>query len=259
MIPWHRRKATYSPRMTARSFLLRIVLSSAILAISCSTAAAQSQPDSTEAEVWPEVDAHIQLPSNLRVLAFAGTEQGLGFPFQQWYGAVALGYQFQPILTPHLKNIDPDKEHYFVFGGGYQHLRTTDSGKLTHEDRFTLDLTVNFRLPAQFLIRDRNWTELRWIEGQYLTTYRNMVVAEHDFVLHGSRFSLYGSAEMFYNQHAGPKNSWDQEWYTAGVEWPYKHIFMLDTYYRREHCPTCTPENWNVGGVSLNFFFRNPQ
>jgi hypothetical protein len=30
---------------------------------------------------------------------------------------------------------------------------------------------------------------------------------------------------------------------------------MIDAYYRREHCVTCNPTNWNVGGVTLNFFF----
>jgi hypothetical protein len=35
-----------------------------------------------------------------------------------------------------------------------------------------------------------------------------------------------------------PKHSWDQEWYTAWVEWRYKRILMLETYYRREHCYT---------------------
>src|SRR5580698_3420646 len=82
------------------------------------------QTSSTETEAWPEVDAHIQLPSHLRILTFAGLEQGIGYPFQQWYAAAALGYQFKPILREHLLNIDPDKEHYLVFGGGYEFLRT---------------------------------------------------------------------------------------------------------------------------------------
>ena len=97
-----------------------------------------------------------------------------------------------------------------------------------------------------------NWTELRWIEGAYSTTYCNMALAEGDFIVHGFGLSPYGSVEVFYD---GPKHSWDQEWYTAGVQWSYKHLLMLDTYYRRENCPTCNPENWNAGGVTLNFYF----
>ncbi len=214
--------------------------------------AGEAQTTSTETQVWPEADAHIQLPSHLRVLAFGGLEQGIGFPYQQWYSAAALGYQFKPILKPHIINIDPDKEHHLLFGGGYEFLRTVQSGVLKDENRITFDGTPGFRLPAGFLVRDRSWLELRWIDGKYSTTYRNMLTVERDSLVHGFRFDPYGSAEVFYD---GPKHSWDQEWYTAGVQWPTKRLLMVDTYYRREHCVTCTPTNWNVAGMTLNLYF----
>ena len=80
-----------------------------------------------------------------------------------------------------------------------------------------------------------------------------MVTVEHDFLVRGFRFSPYGSAEVFYDS---PKHSWNEEWYTGGIEWPYKSLFMIDTYYKREHCDTCNPTNWNVGGVTLSFYFK---
>ena len=231
-----------------------ILLGLSLITIFCSHAAGQSQRAATETQVWPEVDAHVELPSHFRVLAFLGLEQGVGFPFQQRYAAAALGYQFKPILKPHLENIDPDKEHYFLFGGGYEFLRTTQSGKAKDEDRITLDGTFNFRPIARFLVNDRNWIEFRWINSVYSTTYRNRATVERDFLTHGFRFTPYGSAEVFYN---GSMHSWNEQWYTAGIQWPYKNVFMLDTYYQRQNCPTCNPTNWNVAGVTLNFYFRN--
>src|SRR5271167_323251 len=183
-----------------------ILLKISLLLIFCSVADAQSETSSTDTQAWPEVDVHIQMTSSLRILTFAGTEQGIGFPFQQWYTAAALGYQFKPILREHLINIDPDKERYFLFGGGYEFLYTTNSGKQTDENRVTLDGTFGFRPTARFLVRDRNWLELRWIDGVYSTTYRNMVTVERDFLVPGFRFSPYGSAEVFYD---GSKHSWD--------------------------------------------------
>jgi Protein of unknown function (DUF2490) len=223
---------------------------SLVLAL-CSNAAGQAQTSSTETEIWPEGDVHIQLPSHLRVLAFTGLEQGIGFPFQQWYSAAALGYQFKPILREHLLNIDPDKEHYLVLGGGYEFLRTVQSGAVHHENRITLDATPGFRVSSRILLRDRNWLELRWIDGTYSTTYRNNITVERDFLVHDFRFTPYGSAEVFYD---GPKHSWDQEWYTAGAQLPSKRRFMFETYYRREHCNTCTPANWNAAGMTLNLY-----
>ncbi len=101
--------------MSYKPVSFSVVLVWAILAIFCSCAPGQSLTASTETQVWPEVDAHLELPAHLRVLAFSGVEQGVGYPYQQWYAAAALGYQFKPILRPHLENIDPDKEHYFLF------------------------------------------------------------------------------------------------------------------------------------------------
>lgn len=232
--------------------LFKILLGTAFLLVFCLGVAGQSQPPDTETEVWPEVDVHLQLPSHLRVLAFSGLEQGVGVPFQQWYAAGALGYQFKPILREHIFNIDPDKEHYLVFGGGYEFLRTTQSGIVKHENRVTIDVTPGFLLPAKILVRDRNWVELRWIDGTYSTTYRNMVTIERGLLVHGFRFSPFGSAEVFYNS---PKHSWNEEWYTAGIQWPYKSLLMVETYYRRENCSTCNPTDWNAAGVTLHFYF----
>ena len=114
----------------------------AVIVVLCPAAAGQSSTGSTETQVEPEADFHLQLPSGWRVIAFTGLVQGAGFPYQQWYGAAALGYQFKPILRPHLENIDPDKEHYLVFGGGYEYLRTTESGKMTHDNRLALPNAV---------------------------------------------------------------------------------------------------------------------
>lgn len=60
--------------------------------------------------------------------------------------AAALGYQFKPIRREHLENIDPEKEHYFLFGGGYEFLRTIQSGKMKDENRITIDVTPGMPL-----------------------------------------------------------------------------------------------------------------
>jgi hypothetical protein len=213
----------------------------------------QSMTASTDTQVWPEAGFHLQLPRNLRVLALSGLEQGVGFPYQQWYAGGGLGFQFLRILRPHPENIDPDKEHYFLFGGGYEFFRTVQSGSVRHENRGTFEVTAGFRPLSRLLLRDRNRVELRSVDGAYSTRYRNMLVLETDFVLHRLRFTPYGSAEVFYN---GAQHSWDQEYYTAGVQWQHKRRMMLDTYYRRENCPSCNPARWNVAGATLHFYFR---
>src|SRR5271169_2839126 len=110
------------------SALGAVFLGLLLATIFCPSVAAQSDVPApipvTGSEVWPEVDAHIQLLPSFRVLSFAGMQQGVGFPYQQWYAAAGLGYQFKPILKAHIKNIDPDKERYLVVAGGYEFFQT---------------------------------------------------------------------------------------------------------------------------------------
>lgn len=50
-------------------------------------------------------------------------------------------------------------------------------------------------------------------------------------------------------------NSWNEQRYSVGIQWPYKHKWLLDTYYLRQNCSSCDPAHLNVGGLSLSFFF----
>jgi len=249
----------HSPNRQAGAYVCAtrvILLGWSLAIIFCSSATSQSPATTTETQVWPEIDAHVQLPSHFRVLTFSGLEQGVVFPYQQWYAAAGLGYQWKHISRLHLENIDPDKEHYFLVGGGYEFLRTIQSGKISDESRLDLDGVFNLRPTARFLVSDRNRLEFRWINGNYSTTYRDKLTVERDFLLRGFRFSPYVAAEVFYN---GAQNSWNQEWYYAGIQWPYKRLFMVDTYYQRQNCTSCNPTNWNAAGVTLNFYFRNTE
>jgi Domain of unknown function (DUF4136) len=64
----------------------------------------KGQSSTTETQAWPEADLHVQFASNLRVLALAGLQEAYGYPYHQWYGGAALGYQFKRIGRKHLES-----------------------------------------------------------------------------------------------------------------------------------------------------------
>ncbi len=70
--------------------------------------------------------------------------------------------------------------------------------------------------------------------------------------MRGFRFDPYASAEFFYDIS---KSSWNQEQYAAGVQLPYRRILMVDLYYLRQNCDTCSPEHLNVFGLTVNVYF----
>jgi hypothetical protein len=246
--------------MSAKPLLLGFFAWS-LLAIPSSRAVGQATASAAETEWNQEVDAHMQFASQWRALAFAGGYQAQNYPFRQWYAAAGLGYQFKPISIVHTTNIDPDKEFHFLFGAGYEYLNTTSSGKI--ENRAVVDATVGYIFPGDVLVRDRNWLELRWVNGKYSTTYRNKLMLEHEFAIHRLRVSPFGAVEAFYDgashtaeeSSGGARGSWNQWWYTIGAQLPYELKFKAEVFYTRKNCSTCAPENTNEWGIQLHFFF----
>ena len=226
-----------------------------LIAVFCLPARGQSQADATNGEFWPALDVHIQLPDHYRLLGFVESKKGEDFSYQQLDAGLGFGYQWKRFSKPHLENIDPDKEYTLVLGGGYEYLRTLQAGKNTsYENRLVLEAFPGFRPASRLLVRDRNRVEFNWTNGVYSTVYRNDLSLEYDIRVGKFRLTPYASAEFFYD---GAKHSWNEQQYTAGVQWPYKRVLMLDAYYLRQNCTTCSPAHLNVAGLTLNFYLRN--
>ena len=107
-------------------------------------------------------------------------KKGEEFPYQELNAGVGLGYQWKRIVKPHLENIDPDKEHFFLFGGGYERLQYIQSGTTSNENRMVLQALAGFRPTSRLYLSDRNRVEFRWVNGTYSTRYRNLVFGEYD-------------------------------------------------------------------------------
>jgi hypothetical protein len=227
-------------------------LAAGIVLLAVLDASAAGQTSQTTGEFWPAVDVHGQLGPNLRLLGWAELKEGEDFPYQQGDIGVGLGYQWKRFTRPHLQNIDPDKESILVAGVGYEYLRTIQSGQDSQEDRLAVQVTPRYRPPADFLLTDRNRVEFRWVNGEYSTRYRNKLTVERDSCVRGFRFDPYVSAEFFYDIS---KSSWNQEQYAAGILLPYRRVLMVDLYYLRQNCGTCSPEHLNAFGLTVNLFF----
>jgi hypothetical protein len=74
---------------------------------------------------------------------------------------------------------------------------------------------------------------------------------EHAFLISEFRFTPYASAEFFYDI---TKASWNEERYSAGLQFPYRDILRADVYYLRQDCPTCSPEHLNVLGLTVTVY-----
>jgi len=236
-----------------REKLIRGAAAGLVLAAMASTPVAAQTPATGDA-VWASLEGHGQIRSNLRTLIFGESKSGTDYTYQQWIVGAGLGLQLKSFSRPHLADLDPDRDHAIVLGAGYEYLQTDETAKPSSENRLIAEATPRWRPPAEFLLTDRNRVEFRWVNGTYSTRYRNRLTVERGSRLGGLRFTPYLSAEFFYDW---AKDAWNEEQYAVGVEWPYKRVLKLNTYYLYQECMTCSPRNLNVAGLSLNYFFHH--
>ncbi len=216
----------------------------------CANASAQTSDSA--GEFWPRLNTYYQLPARLRLQGFVGGDETEDSSYRQFKVGGQLSHPLKPIHTSHLSNIDQNKEHHLALDVGYEYLDTTSGGS-GHENRAWVQATPSLRPAARLFVADRNRLEFRWKNGEYSTRYRNKLTVELDLQTGGFRFTPYAAGEVFYESAPG--------WYTSqisvGVQMPYQRLVMMDTYYLRQDCNTCSPRFLNVWGLTLNLYLRN--
>jgi hypothetical protein len=220
--------------------------------ILCATALAQSSD--AVGEFWPTLYVHSQIKDAWRMVAAVGSEKGADYPYQQIFSGGGFGYMMKSFDQPHRINADAAKEHRLLVGVGYEYLRTIESAEIKNENRLIIATTPRHRFGPKWLMSDRNRVEVRWVNGSRSTRYRNALSLERDVRIRSFLFVPYGSAEVFYDFS---KSSWNQQRFSGGLQWPYKQLLMLETYYLYQHVAGGNPARVNVAGLTLHLYFRN--
>jgi len=211
------------------------------------------QTSNTAAEFWPKLNAAVEVRPKTRIQFWWQKQDGEDFDFNEWKVGALVSYRMKPILKPHRGDIDEDNEHHLVLGAGYEYLQTDQNDQIKREHRIILESTPRYLHDTGLLLEDRNRVELRWVNGNFSARYRNKLKVQRDFNVDKLRFTPYASGELFYD---GDHHSWNKNQYAFGVQLPYKNRLMLDFYYLRQNCSTCSQDPLNVVGVTLNLYFR---
>ena len=228
----------------------RFVLLVSLSCLNGTMAAAQFRETVWEAR--PKVVSAVDLWPRTRLETWLESQSGLDFFFQRWRTGSLISRRMKPILNLHLRDIDEDNDHYLVIGGGYEYLHTVLRGRLTNDNSIIAHATPHILL-AGLLLSDRNRMEFRWINGLYDSRYRNRITINRQSQVGALRFAPYAYGEVFYNYKT---RLWNHREYAAGLQFPYKSQFMLDTYFLRESCTGCSLGSVNMIGVTLNLYLR---
>jgi Protein of unknown function (DUF2490) len=212
---------------------------------------ARAQTSTTE--FLPEIDAYVQLTSNLRV-AFQAKETIAN-------GALVVS-DFGPDIQVYLRpleslkrvtvfDLDETKCVPVLFSAGHRYLPA--SGKPS-VNRFEPIAMFHFPLKG-FLITDQNRADLDWSSGNLKWRYRNKLTAERRLTIHSYHPGPYASAEAFYES---PYSKWAATRLYAGCLLPLSKHLELAPYYQHENS-TGKPPNQQKNGAGLILTLYFPQ
>jgi hypothetical protein len=223
----------------------------AIVALFSLPQSAQAQSSS---EFWPAVKVHIDLRPRVGLKVYAERQNGEELPAPDVKAGVTANFRIKPLFKPLTGDLDPENQYLATLAVGYEYIRKSKSGGGSAiENRLIIESTPRYAPGAGFLFLNRNRMEFRWNNGTYDFRYRFKVTGQHAFKVDRFHFTPYGSGELFWDRN---HHSWNENQYAAGVQFPFKRRFMLDTYVLHQNCTTCSQHSLNAFGVTANIYFR---
>jgi hypothetical protein len=241
--PWKRRRGREGWMSRVFGFFWKIAL--LILAVS-------SPARSQETQLLPEIDAHVELKSALRVYVEAKNDRDGGDPTQ-----FTIGPSIQFYLKPLVKlkrvatfDLDDSKSRALVLEGGYRYITAPGAPP---EQRMLLAATSHFPLKAGFRLSDRNRADLDWKSGKFTWRYRNKLTVERTFAIRSYHFIPYVAAEPFYESQY---SKWSSTSLYVGCLFPVGKHVEFNTYYEHDNNTGKSPNKQvNSAGLALYLFF----
>lgn len=234
-----------------------IAIAGALLVLACATARAQ---DETREDLWPEVDAYVNMGESARVMLMTSGDRSKEGDFRRATAGFSLnGFAGRFEHDWLHQHPDVEKKRHFSFSGGYRYVWDVGDAAKYEENRILVDGT--FRTPihrfstgvfnaASFANRSR--FEWRDVNDAWSWRYRNRTRVEGDLAMGTRTMTPYLMAEFSYDSRY---DEWNRQRYYAGIDWPVFHNAIFDTYYCRQNDSRSSPARVNALGLTLQLYF----
>lgn len=207
---------------------------------------------SQETQFLPEIDAHLELSSSVRVYVEAKNDRDGGDPTQFTVGPSIQFYLKPLVKLKRVKTFDLDdsKSRALVLEAGYRYITAPGAPS---EERMVLAATSHFPIAAGFRLSDRNRADLDWKSGKFTWRYRNKLTVERTFAIRSYHLIPYVAAEPFYESQYG---KWSTTSLYAGCLFPVGRHVEFNTYYEHDNNTGKQPNKQvNSAGLALYLFF----
>ena len=139
---------------------------------------------------------------------------------------------------------DESRARPLLFRIGYNYIPSTDNPT---EQRVILELTPRLPVKAGFVLADRTRGDLRFINGQFSTRYRNRLSLERPFKLRGHAFTPYVRAEAYYDTRYA---KWNKTALDVGGAFVLRKHWELESYFEHQNDTSKNP-NSQVEAVAI--------
>jgi hypothetical protein len=204
----------------------------------------------TRQEFWPEFQVFWKLNSILRMRLVAGvtrareTEKNTEGNFE-----ADLDIGIKAFFRRKVFNLpDAQRGKYLTLRTGYAYIPTLGDQGRNKEHRIVLEATGRYPLPLDILLSDRSRGDLRWINREFSTRYRNRLRIERDSSIGRFKFTPYAQGELYYDFRF---DLWNRNEISAGAEIPIGSRFVIEPYYLRQNNSRSQTEH--VNGIGLVF------
>jgi hypothetical protein len=196
-----------------------------LVSVACSLSRAQ------DTQFLPEIDQHLKLNSNFRILLQAKDDREGGDPQQLTFGP-SVEFYLKPLLK--LKNVtlfdlDDAKKRPLVFESGYR-IITAPNTPVTN--RAQEAVTFHFPFALGILFSDRNRADLDWKAGTFTWRYRNKLTLQRTVRISTYHLTPYVAAEPFYESQY---EKWSTTDLYAGCLFPVGKHVQFDAYYQHQN------------------------
>ena len=200
-------------------------------------------------EFLPEINAHVELDSNVRFVFQAKETRENGIPKQAEIGP-SIEYYWRPLKNLVPNGVDQAKIRFILLSIGYRYLPSSDAPAT---NRILLMATPRFPLKSKLVISDRNRGELNFSSGELNWRYRNRLQAEREITIRSYHPVPYANVEAYYDSKF---EKWSSIVIRAGSQFPIGKHTELDTYYEHQNNTGRAPnQQVNAAGLILNLNF----
>ncbi len=210
-------------------------------------------------EVWPEINLFYKLNNKFRIYALYSATKLKNSSYTDGGWALYLDYFALPNIRKKLSMEvrDSTRGYYLWLRAGYMYSTTpADSKDPFKLHTFVAEANLQFHLPYEILLTNKNRFDLRFIEGVFEPRYRPRLTLEKD--LHTAYMYFTPNIYAEYFAYFGEKG-FNRFRVSAGIQTKVTKHIEFETYFLHEFDNGERVEGLNAMGFSLKFYLKRKE